>query len=256
MPVDVADALRDLGFCTTQETINALLADLTKAKASPSQVCERLVRLEKTERDQRNLTRRTRVATLGSFKTVDQFDWAWPRSIDRKQYEYLCSLAFVDDGHNVLFRGQPGTGKTMLAQNLGLLALQKGYTVRFSTLAAALADLLRQESSPALERRFKRYTLPDMLILDELGYLPQDSRAADLLYNVIARRHERASTIITTNLAYKQWGTIFPSAACIGALVDRFAQHCHGIDIDAETYRGNRGSTEPTPPKPPGRRRR
>ena len=256
MPVDVADALRALGFRTPEDTINALLAELTKARASPTQLCERLVAVERNERDQRNLARRTTTATLGSFKTIDRFDWAWPRSIDRASYEHLCSLAFIDDGHNVLFRGQPGTGKTMLAQNLGMLALQKGYTVRFSTLAAALADLLRQESSPALERRFKRYTLPDLLIFDELGYLPQDSRAADLLYNVIARRHERASTIISTNLAYKQWGTIFPSAACIGALVDRFAQHCVDIDIDAETYR-QKSSMEPTPPtKPPTRRRR
>ncbi len=255
MPVDVAEALRELGFRTPADTINVLLAELTKSKASPSQVCERLVQIERHERDQRNLTRRTRVATLGSFNTVDRFDWSWPRSIDRPQYEHLCSLAFIDDAHNVLFRGQPGTGKTMLAQNLGMLALQKGYTVRFSTLAAALADLLRQESSPALERRFKRYTLPDVLILDELGYLPQDSRAADLLYNVIARRHERASTIITTNLAYKQWGTIFPSAACIGALVDRFAQHCHDIDIDADTWRG-RDHTDNPPPAPTRRRRK
>lgn len=235
---DVAESLRQLGFRTSKETIDALLVELTKSRASPTQICERLVRVEKNERDQRNLARRSRMATLGSFKTADQFDWTWPRTIDRAQYEHLSSLAFVDDGHNVLFRGQPGTGKTMLAQNLGLLALQQGYSVRFSTLASALADLLRQESSPALERRFKRYTLPDLLILDELGYLPQDTRAADLLYNVIARRHERASTIITTNLAYKQWGAIFPSAACVGALVDRFAQHCDDIDIDADTYRG------------------
>jgi DNA replication protein DnaC len=86
--------------------------------------------------------------------------------------------------------------------------------------------------------RMRRYVQPDVLILDELGYLPQDVRAADALYNVIVRRHERASTIITTNLAYKQWAQEFPSAACIGALVDRFAQHCQVIDIDADTWRG------------------
>src|SRR5262249_40945242 len=88
-----------------------------------------------------------------------------------------------------------------------------------------------QESVPAFERRLKRYLRPDLLILDELGYLPCDSRAADMLYNIVSRRHEERSVVITTNLALKQWGTVFPGAACVGALVDRFAQHCHRVDI-------------------------
>ena len=137
----------------------------------------------------------------------------------------------------MLLRGQSGVGKTMLAQNLGLAALQHGRTVRFTTLAAALADLSRQESLPALERRLRRYTHVDLLVLDELGYLPCDSRSADLLYNIISRRHEKRSTVITTNLAYKQWGTVFPGAACVAALIDRFAQHCHVLDIDADSWR-------------------
>jgi DNA replication protein DnaC len=258
MPVDVAELLAGLGFRLSAEAIRALVVELTKARASPVQVVERVVVAEREERDRRNLARRTKAATLAPFSTLDRFDWKWPRSIDRGLFEQLSTLAFVDEAENVLFRGQPGTGKTMLAENLGCLALQKGYTVRFSTLAAALADLLRQESIPALERRLKRYTTPDLLILDELGYLPQDARAADMLYNVIARRHERVSTIISTNLAYKQWATVFPNAACIGALVDRFAQHCHVVDIDGDTWRGRETTPPPKGPKPkasPKRRR-
>jgi len=125
----------------------------------------------------------------------------------------------------------------MIAQNLGHAALAAGYTVRFSSLAAALADLLNQESMPAFERRLRRYLRPDLLILDELGYLPCDSRAADILYAIINRRHERRSTIITTNLAFKQWGTVFPGAACVVALVDRFAQHCHRVEIIGPSWR-------------------
>jgi DNA replication protein DnaC len=110
-------------------------------------------------------------------------------------------------------------------------------TLRFVTLAAALADLLKQESLPALERRLRRYTTPDVLIIDEVGYLPCDTRSADLLYNVISRRHEKRSTVVTTNLPFKQWNTIFPGAASVVAMVDRFAQHCHVMDIDADSWR-------------------
>lgn len=98
-------------------------------------------------------------------------------------------------------------------------ALHAGFSIRFCTLAAGLADLLRQESLPALERRLKRYTSPHLLVLDELGYLPSDARSADLLYNLISRRHELGSTVVTTNLAFKQWPPVFPGAACVAALV-------------------------------------
>jgi DNA replication protein DnaC len=143
----------------------------------------------------------------------------------------------------------------MLAKNIGQAALLAGYTVRVTTLAAALADLLRQESMPAFERRLKRYLRPDILVLDELGYLPCDTRAADILYNIVSRRHEERSIVVTTNLAFKQWGTVFPGAACVGALVDRFAQHCHRVDIDADSWRDTHAFERDGPP-PPHRKRR
>jgi DNA replication protein DnaC len=167
----------------------------------------------------------------------DRFDWSHPRRIDRALVEKLHGLGFVTDAQNVLFRGPSGVGKTMLAKNLGLAALTRGHTVRFTSLADVLADLMRQESAPARERRLRRYVAPDVLILDEVGYLPADEEAAKIMYAIIDRRHEKRATIITTNLSFKQWGTIFPGAACVVALVDRFAQHCHVIDIDADSWR-------------------
>jgi DNA replication protein DnaC len=253
-PSDVIDGLRQLGFRSPPEATRALLEQATKNKATPTETCEKLVALERREREVTNLAQRTRYATLGNLKPLDRFDWNHPRELDRSLYDELRGLDFVERGENVLFRGQSGVGKTMLAQNLGQAALEKGYRVKFSTLAGALADLLKQESLPAFERRMRRYLYPDVLILDELGYVPCDSRSADLLYSIISRRHEVSSTIITTNLAFKQWGTVFPGAACVAALVDRFAQHLHTVDIDAASWRQNKN--DPPPDKPASAKRR
>lgn len=248
---DIVDLLRLIGLRGAREAIDAWLAHAAKTRLSPAQTCEELVALELREREMKNLARRTATATLGSFKTLDKFDWNHPRSIDRELYEEALTLDFLcsEPRQNIIFRGPPGVGKTTLSQNIGQRALEKGFTVRFSTLPAALADLLRQESIPATERRLKRYTDPDLLILDELGYVPCDSRAADLFFHIVSRRHERRSMIISTNLAFKQWGSVFQDASCLGALIDRFAQHCIAIDIDADSWRQRDDSPSGTPRK-------
>ena len=245
---DIATQLRLLGFRVSVQSLRAFFEHATHSRLSPVDVCEKLIEMERRERESRNLAARMRLATLGKFSTLDRFDWNHPRQIDRKLYEGLHgSLDFLDRGDNVLLRGPSGVGKTTLAQNLGLAAISRGHSVRFSSLAALLTDLLRRESLPALERSLRhRYLAPKLLIVDELGYLPCDSRSADLLYNIISRRHETKSVVITTNLPFKQWGTVFPGAACVAALVDRFAQHCHVIDIDADSWRQK---SQQTPPK-------
>jgi DNA replication protein DnaC len=235
---DLVDLLRKIGIRASREAIEAFLTHVAKTKVSPTQVVEQLCTLEQRERETRNLALRLKMATLGTPKALDRFDWNHPRSIDRSLFEHLySSLDFVRRGENVLLRGQAGVGKTTLAQHLGLRALEQGFTVRFCTLPAALADLMKQESLPATERRLRRYTDPSLLILDELGYVPCDSRAADLLFHIVSRRHENKSVVITTNLAFKQWASVFHDASCLGALVDRFAQHCHVLDVDADSWR-------------------
>ena len=236
--VNIHDILRALGFRLTPEALSALITHATKSKLSPAQLIEQLAVLERRERDAKNLERRTKSAGLGTPKPLDQFDWNHPTEIERSLYEHLYqTLDFINQGENLLFRGAAGLGKTMLSRHLGLHALAEGHAVRFTTLSAALADLLRQESIPAMERRLRRYTTPSLLILDELGYLACDSRAADMLFHIITARHHRRSVIITTNLPYKQWASVFPGATCLSALVDRFAQHCHTFDIKGESWR-------------------
>ena len=234
---DVPLALRGLGLRAAPDALAAFFTHATKSRFSPVETVEQLIALERKEREVRNLAQRTRLATLGKFKPIDQFDWNHPRKIDRALYEQLLEGAFIDNAANVLLRGQSGVGKTTLAQNLGHFALQKGYRVRFTTLAQALADLSKHDSLAAFERRLRTYTKPALLLIDELGYVPADARGGDILYNIISRRHQLRPTVITTNLAFKHWGTIFPGAACVAALIDRFTESCHTLDIDADSWR-------------------
>lgn len=234
---DLLPRLRAMGFRSSAEALRAWLRDAHRQRLGPTETTERLLELERRTRDGNNLARRTRLAMVGTPKALDRFDWSHPRSVDRGLYDSLLGMDFLRSGENVLLRGPSGVGKTTLAQHLGLAALARGHTVRFTTLSTAMGDLLKQESVPATERRLKRYVQPDLLVLDEIGYLPCEARAADLLYTIVSRRHEKRSTVVTTNLGYKQWPSVFPSAACVGALVDRFAQHCHVLDIEGDSWR-------------------
>jgi DNA replication protein DnaC len=248
---DLYDEVERIGLRTTKSQLEALLTHATKNRLSPVQVVESLVEVERTERDARNLAARTKRAAVGPHKTMDRFDWDHPRKIDRARCQDLVlSLAFVQTRSNVLFRGPAGLGKTMLQQNTATAALAAGMTVCFTNVGTALADLLRQESIPAVERRIKRYTGVDLLCLDELGYVPCDARAADLLFQIISRRHERASTIIATNLAFQEWGPMFHGAASLVPLIDRFTQHLITVDIEGESYRQKEKGKPPTPPRP------
>lgn len=253
------DKLKKLGFRLSKTILDKVLEDATRQRHSPLQSLEHLIEAERRARDAVNLTRRTRAAQLGAVPALDTFDWSHPRKIDKALYEHLLTLAFIAAGENVLFRGGVGIGKTMLAKNIGNEALRAGYSVRFTTLAAMTAEILRQESLPAATRRLRRYTRVDLLIIDEIGYLPLDGRAADAFYNVIAERHERASTIVTTNLSFKAWGPVFGEAGSLVALIDRFTQDMHAMEIEGESYRDPKhrkaaSRAKPTPRSRPRRR--
>ncbi len=196
-----------------------------------------LIDYEQAERQQRSLARRLRYARLGSFKPLCDFDWRWPKKIDRMAIEELGALEFLAEAANVVLIGPNGIGKTMIAQHLAHRALLDGHRVRFTTASAMLNDLAAQDSAATLQRRLRHYCLPALLVVDELGYLSYDSRYADLLFEVVTRRYQQRSTIFTTNKPFSEWQQVFPNAACVVTIIDRLVHKAEILTIEGESYR-------------------
>jgi DNA replication protein DnaC len=195
-----------------------------------------LVRYEHVERQRRSLERRLRSARLGAFKPLCDFDWKWPKKIDRAAVEELCSLEFLTEPANVVLVGPNSTGKTTIAKNLAHLALLGGHTARFTTASAMLNDLAAQDSAAALTRRLRHYCRPGLLVCDELGYLSYDSRYADLLFEVVTRRYQQRATIVTTNKPFSEWNEVFPNAASVVTIIDRLVHKAEVLTIEGESY--------------------
>jgi DNA replication protein DnaC len=199
---------------------------------------DELLNIEEAERQRRSLARRLRHARIGSFKTVADFDWNWPRKIDRQGIEELFGLGFLDDGVNAILVGPNGVGKSMLLRNLAHHALVQGNTVRVTSASDMLADLAAQESAAALARRLRRYTMPKLLCVDEVGYLSYSNRYADLLFEVVTRRYDlQKSIVLSTNKAFAEWSEVFPHAACTVTLVDRLVHRSEILEIEGDSYR-------------------
>jgi DNA replication protein DnaC len=198
----------------------------------------RLVEIEEKERKKRSLDRRLRHARIGAFKSITDFDWSWPKRVDREAIEDLFTFKFVEEGINAVLLGPNGVGKTMFLRNLAHQGTLRGHTVRFTTASDMLSDLAAQESSVALARRLRRYVQPRLLCIDEVGYLSYDSRYADLLFEVITRRYDGPrSIVLSTNKPFAEWSEVFPHAACTVTLIDRLLHRAEIIDIEGESYR-------------------
>jgi DNA replication protein DnaC len=198
----------------------------------------RLIEGEYLQRRQKCIEHRLKAARFPVLKTVDQFFWDWPKKINRLQVQNLFRLEFIAQKTNVIFLGTTGLGKTHLATALSYAACMEGHSVLFADTIAVVNDLTAAQQAGSLKHALKKYLRPQVLTLDELGYLAIDQRGADLLFQVISRRYERGSIILTTNKPFKQWPSIFANDSIIAAAVlDRLLHHAETVLIEGRSYR-------------------
>ena len=198
----------------------------------------RLIEGEAHRREDRSIQRRVGLARFPVLKTLDQFDWGWPKKINRPQIQNLFRLRFIEDKANVIFIANVGLGKSHLSIALGHTACLRGYSVLFTTAIDIINSLSAAQAHGNLKRELRKYLQPRLLLIDELGYLPIDKHGADLLFQVISERYERGAIIITSNRVYKHWAEIFNNDSTLtSALLDRLLHHAETALIEGKSFR-------------------
>ena len=247
---DLVAQLQRLGLLLTADSLDDLLARAATQRWSPRQLLEEVARAETQDLARRSLERRLAQARIGRFKPLADFEWHWPKKIDRPLIERALTLDFLAQPRNCVIIGSNGLGKTLIAKNIAHAAVLAGHSVLFRTAADLLADL--DGDSPGLRRRkFRFYARPALLVIDECGYLAYDAHAADLLFEIVNQRYERNSILLTTNKAFKDWNTVFPNATCIAALLDRLTHHADITLIEGTSYRVRESELEAAARKKP-----
>ena len=234
----LVEQLTALKLASVREHYASLATEAAHTQWSHVDYLVRLIEIEALRRQDLCIQRRIAAARFPCIKTLDQFDWNWPKKINRTQIQNLFRLAFLPDKTNVIFMGGVGLGKSHLASALAYTACQAGHSVLFTTAVDIINVLTAAQAACRLKTELKRFLAPRILCIDELGYLPIDKTGADLLFQVISQRYERGSTILTTNQAYKHWAKIFNNDSTLtSAVLDRLLHHAETVIIEGKSYR-------------------
>jgi len=238
MPDDLRRQLQFLKLSFILEHFEELARQAGSEQWSHVEFLARLIEGEAALRQDRARQRRIQQARFPVLKTFEQFDFTWPTKINRLAVQNLFRLKFIEEKANAILIGGVGLGKTHLAIALGWAACQAGPRVRFATAIDIINGLSAAQNAGRLVKELKEYTRPELLIVDELGYLPIDKRGADLLFQIISQRYERGSIVLTTNKVYKHWPSIFNNDSTLtSAILDRVLHHAETIVIEGKSYR-------------------
>lgn len=238
---ELTELLRRLSLTTIAQHYEDLGREAAREGLCHVEYLRRLAEAEAAARYERSVQRRTKAARLPVLKTLEQFDWSWPKKINRAQVQDLFRLRFLEQNTNVVFIGGVGLGKTHFALALAHSACLNNVPTLFTQAVEIVNTLSAAQATNTLSRALKVYVAPRLLVVDELGYLPMDKRSADLLFQVISARYERSATVITTNMVYKHWARIFNNDATLTtAILDRLVHHCETVTIEGPSYRSQK----------------
>jgi DNA replication protein DnaC len=229
--------LVDLQMPGSLEVVDQLLAQVDSGSLSPAGALEQLLAAQVALRRERRLLSAMHSSRLPGVKTLERFDFAFQPSIDRAQILNLHELGFLERHENVIFLGPAGVGKTHLAISLAISAVERGRRVYYATLAELVLSLVEAERQGRLRERLAALKQPALLIVDEIGYLPLSSGGANLFFQLVNARYEKASTVLTSNKSFKEWGEVFGDVVVAAALLDRLLHHCHIVNIKGNSYR-------------------